>query len=236
MYPHQHQTLLKVAFPVNVHSNNATYEIPYGNIERPTHWNAISDWSRFEVPAQKWADLSEGDYGISLLNDCKHGYDIKDNVIRLTLLKSAVAPDPNADIGQHSFCYALHPHQGNWQNGNTVRAAYEFNYPLISRIVEDKHQGISPTEFSFVKVNRENVIIETVKKAEDNNAIIVRVYEAYNQRGTAELQFAHPLKLVTECNLLEEDEKPVDFDRDSFAFYIKPYEIRTFIVEFRKQD
>ncbi|NIA30945.1 MAG: alpha-mannosidase, partial [Actinobacteria bacterium] len=106
----QHQTLLKVAFPVSIHAKHATYEIPYGNIERPTHWNTDWDKGKFEVPAQKWADLSEGDYGVSLLNDCKYGYDIKDNVIRLTLIKSAIDPDPNADIGHHEFCYSLFPH------------------------------------------------------------------------------------------------------------------------------
>ena len=222
----QHQTLLKVAFPVNIHSNKATYEIPYGSIERPTHWNTAWDWGRFEVPAQKWADLSESDYGVSLLNDCKYGYDIKENVMRLTLIKSAIDPDPNADIGLHSFCYSLYPHGGNWQQGRTVQAAYELNYPLIAKFTN------SHSEFSFVKANRENVIIETVKKAEDSNGIVVRIYEAFNQRGEVKLEFVYQLKNVIECNLLEEPETSIKFNGNKFRFEIKPYEIKTFIVEF----
>ena len=222
----QHQTLLKVAFPLNIHANKATYEIPYGSIERPTHWNTAWDWGRFEVPAQKWADVSEGDYGVSLLNDCKYGYDIKENLMRLTLIKSAIDPDPNADIGFHSFCYSLYPHEGNWQQGRTVQAAYELNYPLIPKLSSES------SELFFVKVNRENVIIETVKKAEDSDGIVVRIYEAFNQRGEVELEFGYQLKNVIECNLLEEPETSVDFVGNKFRSEIKPYEIKTFVVEF----
>ena len=222
----QQQTLLKVAFPLNIHANKATYEIPYGSIERPTHWNTAWDWGRFEVPAQKWADLSEGDYGVSLLNDCKYGYDIKENVMRLTLIKSAIDPDPNADIGFHSFCYSLYPHGGNWQQGRTVQAAYELNYPLIPKLTNESR------EFSLVRVNRENVIIETVKKAEDGKGIVVRIYEAFNQLGEVELEFGCQLKNVIECNLLEEPETSVDFIGNKFRFDIKPFEIKTFIIKF----
>jgi alpha-mannosidase len=146
--------------------------------------------------------------------------------MRLTLIKSAIDPDPNADIGFHSFCYSLYPHGGNWQQGKTVQAAYELNYPLISKLFSGSR------EFSFVKVNRENVIIETVKKAEDNNGIVVRIYEAFNQRGEVELEFGYQLKNVIECNLLEEPEASVDFVANKFRSKIKPYEIKTFVVEF----
>ncbi|NOY59049.1 MAG: alpha-mannosidase, partial [Calditrichaeota bacterium] len=228
----QHQTLLKVAFPVNIHANHATYEIPYGNIERPTHWNTDWDKGKFEVPAQKWADLSEGDYGVSLLNDCKYGYDIKDNVIRLTLIKSAIDPDPNADIGHHEFCYSLFPHKGNWQEGRVVQAAYELNYPLLRKNIFISENAGLPDKFSFAGINRENIIIETVKKAEDDDRIIIRVYEAYNQRGEAEMEFAWPIKSAAECNLLEKDEQPLDFSGNKIHFNFKPYEIKTFSVIF----
>jgi alpha-mannosidase len=223
----QHQALLKVAFPMNIHTNKATYEIPYGSIERPTHWNTAWDWGRFEVPAQKWTDLSEGDYGVSLMNDCKYGYDIKDNVMRLTLIKSSIDPDPNADIGFHSFCYSLFPHGGTWQQGRTVQAAYELNYPLIPKL------SSAGSQFSFVRTNCENVIIETVKKAEDGDGIIIRVYEACNQRGEVEFEFAYQLNNVMECNLLEEPETSLDFVGNKFRSEIKPYEIKTFRVEFK---
>ncbi len=228
----QHQTLLKVAFPVAVHANKATYEIPYGNIERPTHWNTDWDKARFEVPAQKWADLSEGDYGVSLLNDCKYGYDIRGNVIRLTLLKSAVDPDPDADIGHHSFCYSLYPHAGDWRLGQTVQRAYELNYPLLTHIIKSANEAIPSPRTFFAEVSPANVIIEAVKKAEDSNRIILRLYEACNQRGRVELQFGHDVKSVQECNCLEEDISDVSFEKNKLSFEMKPYEIKTFALEF----
>ena len=227
----QHQTLLKVAFPVQVHANKATYEIPYGNIERPTHWNTDWDWARFEVPAQKWADLSEGDYGVSLLNDCKYGYDIKDNVMRLTLIKSAVAPDPNADIGRHQFLYSLWPHKGDWRTGATVRAAYELNYELIPRLVNGE-PGDDSFLYSFLQADRENVIVETVKKEEEGDGIVVRLYEVFNQRGSVELTFHREPAKVFETNLLEQDRKEVAVEGNKLRFYLHPYEIKTFIVKF----
>jgi len=226
---HQHQTLLKVAFPVQVHANKATYEIQFGSIGRPTHWNTAWDWGRFEVPAQKWADLSEGDYGVSLLNDCKYGYDIKGNVMRLTLIKSAIDPDPNADIGHHYFCYSLFPHQGDWRAGGTVRAAYELNYRLIPSFVKGRMANETP-DYSFVQADRENVVIETVKKEEDGDGIVIRLYEAYNQRGMVELTLTHELVKAFEANLLEEERKELACEGNKLRFYIKPYEIKTFIV------
>jgi alpha-mannosidase len=108
----ERHTLLKVAFPVDVLAPYATYEIQWGNVQRPTHRNTSWDWSRFETCAHKWVDLSEGNYGVSLLNDCKYGHDIRDNVIRLTLLRSPTMPDPTADVGEHQFKYTLYPHAG----------------------------------------------------------------------------------------------------------------------------
>ena len=108
--------LLKAAFPVDVMSPAATFDVQWGNVERPTHRNTSWDWARFETCAHKWADLSEGNYGVALLNDCKYGYDIHDNVIRLTLLKSATNPDANADQGEHWMTYSLLPHEGDWRD------------------------------------------------------------------------------------------------------------------------
>ncbi|HEX7000547.1 MAG TPA: alpha-mannosidase, partial [Trueperaceae bacterium] len=123
----ERRTLLKVAFPVLVRARHATYDIGLGAIERPTHWNTSWDWARFEVPAHRWADISEGGYGVALLNDCKYGYDVKDDVMRLTLLRSPVRPDPDADRGRHEFVYALLPHAGDWRAGDVVRHALDLN-------------------------------------------------------------------------------------------------------------
>ena len=228
----QHQTLLKVAFPVNIHASRATYEIPFASMERPTHWNTNWDRARFEVPAQKWADLSEGDYGVSLINDCKYGYDVKENVLRLTLIKSAIDPDPQADIGRHHFRYALYPHAGDWRVGGTVKMAYEFNHPLLADWPQAGESEWRHDEYSLVKTASENVIIETVKKAEERPAIVLRVYEAFNQRGLVELQFGEKLKSVHACNGLEEVQEAVDFSEHAFSFFIQPFQIRTFCIEF----
>ncbi len=228
----QHQTLLKVAFPLNILSNRATYEIPFGVIERPTHGNTDWDRARFEMAAQKWADLSEGDYGVSLLNDCKYGYDIKDNVMRLTLIKSGIDPDANADQGRHCFSYALYPHQGDWRAGNTMKMAYEYNNPILVFTGALPNNNDPKISDSLVTSRAENVIIETVKKAEDRNGIVVRLYEALNQRGQIELLFCKKLSTAWECNCLEEDIATLSFSRDRILLNFKPYEIKTVYVEF----
>lgn len=129
---HGHNQLLKVAFPVDIHALEATYDIQFGNVKRPTHWNTSWDYARFETVGHQWADISEKGYGIALLNDCKYGYDIKDSVLRLTLLKSAVHPDPQQDQGHHEFTYALYPHTGDFVEGRVVQEAWELNNPLRS--------------------------------------------------------------------------------------------------------
>ena len=112
---------------------NATYEIQFGHLERPTHMNTSWDMGRFEVCGQKWADLSEPGYGVALLNDCKYGYDVEGNVMRLSLLRSPVSPDPVADKGRHEFTYALLPHSGDLREGRVIEEAYSLNVPLLAR-------------------------------------------------------------------------------------------------------
>ena len=229
----QHETLLKAAFPLNIHSSKAAYEIPYGVIERTTHKNTVWDWAQFEVPAQKWADLSEGGYGVSLLNDSKYGYDIKENVMRLTLIKSAIDPDPNADIGEHHFVYSLMPHAGGSVHSEIFRRAYELNNPLIAQITKSGQEAAENRQFSFVKCSAENVIIETVKKEEDGVGIVIRLYETVNSRGPVELEFAYKLQKVYESNLLEEERREVkSFEGTQLSFHIKPYEIKTYVLYF----
>lgn len=221
------QILLKTAFPVDIHAEKATYEIQYGNVERPTHWNTSWDYARFEVCAHKWADVSEDDYGISLMNDCKFGYDIKDGVMRLTLLKSAIEPNPNSDREVHEFTYSLYPHRGDWKDAGTVLEAYSLNCPLVAR-VEPPHTGILPKEFSIIRLNRENVIIEVVKQAEDSEDIILRLYECYNRRTQVKADFYKKLHEVWECDLMENELNQVEVQECTFKFEINPYEIKTF--------
>ena len=223
----ERQALLKAAFPVDVHADRATYEIQYGNVERPTHWNTSWDYARFEVCAHKWADLSEDGYGVSLLNDCKYGHDIKEGTMRLTLLKSAVEPSIDADREVHEFKYSLYPHEGDWKKAGTVHAAYSFNCPMYVR-VEQAHGGILPREFSLLKVDVENVVVEVVKKAEESDDIIVRLYEYCNRRTRAVMTFFRPLSEVFERDLMENAISSIKPDGNSFEFEIKPYEIKTY--------
>lgn len=245
----EHQTVLKAVFPLAINSTRATYEIQFGSVERPTHRNTSWDMARFEVCAHRWADVSEGSYGFSLLNDCKYGHDCHDNVLRLTLLKSGVYPDPDADSGIHRFTYSLLPHEGDWRDAQTVRHAYELNAPAFvlsqpSETKPERNHGIDtildddiPLDdvltieaYSLVYTDCEHVVIDTVKPAEDDNGLIVRLYEAHNQRGHGTLTFAATIQAVQECNLLESPLQDVPYTENNFAFQVRPFEIKTFRV------
>jgi len=218
---------LKVAFPVNVHSPRATYEIQYGHTERPTHFNTSWDIARFEVCAHKWADLSEGDYGVALLNDCKYGYDIHGNVMRLSLLRSSTAPDPQADRGHHEFVYSLLPHSGGFREGGVIEQAYALNMPL--HVVEtEPRKGALPARKSFFEVDRPGVVIEAVKHAEHDESVIVRLYEAHGSRGPVTLTTALPVKYAFYADLMERTGAPVECEKGVIDFTVKPFEIVTF--------
>jgi alpha-mannosidase len=227
---HQHQMLLKVAFPVAVHSNRATYEIQFGTIERPTHWNTSWDRARFEVCAQRWADLSEGDYGVSLLNDGKYGHDIRGGTMRLTLLKSGIHPDPEADQGRHAFTYSLLPHPGDWRAGETIAHAAALNTPLRANLGAHA-ENAAAARFSLVTCDRPGLIIDTVKPAFNGRGVVVRLYEGHGTRGPATLTFAHPLAWVEECNLLEERLGEVErVGERTVRLDVLPYGLRTLRV------
>jgi alpha-mannosidase len=235
----ERQILLKVAFPVDVLTPTATYEIQWGNVERPTHRNTSWDWARFETAAQKWVDVSEGDYGVSLLNDCKYGHDIRDNVIRLTLLRGTSVPDPEADLGKHRFKYCLLPHTGNW-GIDTVREAYAINDPLIVSLSGNhgSRGGSDLKDFqiksnqlpAFITTDRNNIVIETIKRAEDGDGVIVRLYEFQRQRGPFSLKTFFPIAKVWRTNLLEENQEEISPKGNQIDYSIKPYQILTFRI------
>ena len=227
---HENEKVLKVAFPVEVNAATARYEIQFGNVERPTHRNTSWDFARFEVCAHKWADISESGFGLSLMNDCKYGHSVRDNVMRLTLLRSAKKPDPMADMGEHIFTYSLMPHEGSYVEAETVRRAYELNVPMRT-LVADPHTGELPAAHSFFSVNAPNVVLETVKKAERDGATILRFYECHNRRGRLNVSVGIPFKRVRECDLMETAIADVPSENGSFSFEIKPCEIRTFRLD-----
>ncbi len=221
----EHEVMLKVAFPVAINSSQACFDIQFGHIYRPTHRNTLLDIAKFEVPVHKWMDISEGDYGVSLLNDCKYGADIEKNVLRLTLLRAPVNPDPIADRGKHTFTYAIYPHKDNWSSAKTVRYARELNIAPLT-FTTDK---ASPASVSFLQLTPENLILDTVKKAEDEHAIILRLYESANTRGTANLILNLPneVKQATLCNMEEKDLAPLEIKDNSIEFEYLPCQIIT---------
>ncbi len=225
----EHQHLLKVHFPVNIHSDEATFEVQFGNLKRKIHGNTSWDEARFESCGQKWMDISEGHYGVSLLNDCKYGYSAKDSNIALTLIKSGIEPNKTADQEEHVFTYALYPHKEVWCAAGTVQEAYKLNQPVYAAAGELKNSGKS-----FISTDKDNIIIETVKPAENGDGMIVRLYDCENSLTKATLTFAEGmLESVEECNLMEEKEVDIEACGNSFTVSVKPYEIKNYRVRLK---
>jgi len=229
---HERHILLKAAFPLAAAGPFATYEIPYGAIDRPTTRGNSWEKAQFEVPAMRWADLGDGTHGVSLLNQTKYGYDAVGNVLRLTLLRGPTWPDPEADQGHHHFHYALYPHAGTWQDALTVRHGWEYDYPLRG-VVATAHAGTLPDEHSFASVSPENVVLTAVKKAEDGNSLIFRVYEWAGKSATSEFHVPAGATGATVTNLMETAEgSPLTVEGNQVKVPIHPYEILTIRVDY----
>jgi alpha-mannosidase len=232
----EQHVLLKAAFPVNVHSDKATFEVPYGSIERPTTRNTPEEQGMFEVPALRWGDLSNGTQGFSLLNASKYGYDAKDNVIRLSLLRSPQMPAPDnhiADQGLHEFTYSLYAHAGDWKSGNTMRQGYESNYPLMAEIAQP-HAGAWKAKQSFARIDNSNVVLTVVKKAEDTDGLIFRFYEFEGKQTDVKLQLPRAAASAVETNLMEKRGHAVTISSTGRELTIPtgPYQIKTVEVAF----
>ena len=226
----EHHKMLRTSFPVAILATEATCDIQFGSIKRPTHRNTSWDMAKYEICAQKWIDLSQWDYGVALLNDCKYGHKVLENVLDLNLLRSPGYPDPQADQAQHEFTYALYPHAGNHIVGGVVRAGYELNVPLrsVPGIPSQSHHSSS---LSFAHIEAENVIIETIKKAEKSDDIILRLYEASGATTRTTLTFDQEIKAIWSTNLLEEPEKSLDHQQKSVEVTLSPFEILTLRVQ-----
>lgn len=218
----ERQHLLKVHFPVQVHSDEATFDIQFGNLTRKTHHNTSWDLARFESCGQKWVDVSEGHYGVSLLNDCKYGYSIHDGDLALTLIKSGIEPNPVTDQEKHVFAYALYPHAGTWRGAGTVSEAYNLNQPAY--VVEGGRLG---NVFSLAAIDVGNVVLETIKQAEDGDGVIVRLYECENALTEAELTWNGVFTRADECDLLEREERTLAVTENRISLTMQPYEIKT---------
>ena len=229
---HEAHILLKAAFPLAASGPFATYEIPYGTIDRPTTRNNSWEKAQFEVPAMRWADLGDGKHGLSVINQTKYGYDAVGNLLRLSLLRSPKWPDADADMGHHHFQYALYPHAGTWKEAMTVRHGYEYNYPLTAEVTT-AHAGALPAEHSFASVTPENVVLTAVKKAEDARGLIFRVYEWAGKDATVEFHVPPGASSATVTNLQETPEGgPLTVGGDVVKAPIHPYEILTVRVDY----
>jgi alpha-mannosidase len=232
---HETHILLKAAFPLAASGPMATYEIPYGTIQRPTTRNNSWESAKFEVPALRWADLGDGKNGFSLLNEEKYGYDAIGNLLRLTLLRSPTWPDPEADRGIQHFRYALYPHAGTWQQAMTERKGYELNYPLQATVVMP-HTGSLPPSHSFLSVDDDNVILTAVKKSEDDDALILRVYDWSGKPSNARFTLPPGATSATEVNLMEQPiGSPLAVNADTVTLPVGPFEIRTLKVAYPHQ-
>ncbi len=230
---HETHVLLKAAFPLSATAPMATYEIPYGTIERPTTRNNSFEKAKYEVPAMRWADMGDAQHGFSLINNTKYGYDGVGDLLRLTLLRSPTWPDPNADRGRHKFTYALYPHAGSWKDAATVEHGYNYNYKLQAMQV-DGHAGEMGPEHSFFGVDAKNVVVTAVKKAEDGNGLIVRFYEWAGKGGNVTVSVPPGAKSATLTNLMEKPEGgALAVTGDKVTVPVTPYEIQTVRVDYQ---
>jgi alpha-mannosidase len=220
---------LKIAFPLALDKPKATFDIPFGSIERPTDGR--------EVVGQKWVDLSEQNLGVTLLNESKYGFDVKENVIRMTALRSPTDPDPKADEGHHEFRYALYAHTGSPQIGGTVQKGFEFNTPVVS-LLTDRHQGDLPSSFSFIQMDNPDAFISTLKKSEDDDDLVIRLYEASGRISQTKISVWHPIATTKETDLMEWNPRPMvpsNSNANILELALKPTEIKTLKFSLGKQ-
>lgn len=231
---HERHKLLKVAFPVAVHSPRATFEIQFGHIERPTHANTSWDVARFEVPAQRWAYLGESGYGVALLNDSKYGYDVRDGVMRLSLLRAPGWPDPLADRGHHRFTYALLPHPGGLAESEVTEEAEALNQGLRA-VPAAPASGRLPARASAVQLDKRGVMVSAVKLADEGEGVVVRLWEAYGGRGPVTMRLAAPAAAACRTDLLERDLEPLQVVDGAVRLALRPFELVTVKVSLAVQ-
>jgi len=216
--------MLKVAFTPMLGKTKAVFEIPFGYIERPSDGR--------EVPALRWVDISDGEYGVSLLNDSKYGFDVKGNTVRMTLVRTSYSPDPRPDYGKHELLYSIYPHKGDWKKAQTFRRGYEVNHPLESiMITNPSSKGLEPQSKSFIQVKPENIVISCVKMAEDSNDIVIRMYDATGEEAKAEVLFNFKIEEASEVDLMERKIDKLKPEGERVTVDLKPFEIKTLRIK-----
>jgi alpha-mannosidase len=213
--------MLKVSFTPILADSKATFEIPFGYVER------VADGT--ETPALRWVDLSDGEYGLSLLNDSKYGFDVKGNTLRMTLVRTSYSPDPKPDQRVHKIKYSVFPHRGSWKEALTFRKGYEFNHPLEAVVVarSSESDGGEPEVASFIQVKPSNVVVSCVKLAEESDDYIVRIYDASGEGGKSEISFGFRIKEAYETDLTEKKLALLKIQGNKLKLSLRPFDIRT---------
>jgi alpha-mannosidase len=229
------QKMLKTAFHFAGDAEAATFEIPYGTIGRTTRPETEAEKAKWEVPGQRWVDVTDtsGEFGLTLVNDSKYGYDAVGSTLRLTLLRAPKYPDPNADIGEHEFAYALYPHEGDWRQADSYRRGAEFNVSLIARVTK-RHEGDLPSEQRLIGTNARHVVLSAFKAVRDTSArptFVLRVSEVEGQSGTMKLSFPFPVAQAWTVNLMEDRQGALTPDGNTVVLPIGPYELKSVVVE-----
>ncbi len=223
----EEHVMLKAVFPTDINAERATYDVQFGTVERPTHFNTSWDKAKFEVCAHKFADLSDGSYGVAILNDCKYGYDIHEGTLMLSLLRAPTHPNPVADRGMHAFTYTLSPHVGTLNESNVKRDAYTLNNPPVLLPARGEENTL-PTVFSALTASAANLVCDTVKPAEEGDGVILRVFEYANMRTVATLKTDLPVSRVFVCDMLENEGYELPVENGSFEYTFQGFEIATF--------
>ena len=211
----ERHTLLRVAFPLAVRAASCTAEMQFGVAERPTHANTPADVARFEVPAHRFADLSEHGFGVALLTPDTHGVAARGNELRLSLLRGPTDPDPDADRGRHEIAYAVMPHRGGWQDGGVVAEARTFSEPLV----EARGSGSL--------ASADGLVLDTIKRAEDSQALILRLYEPHGGRGSARVRVRAPFTDARRADLLEAPGDALNLADGAVEVDYRPFEVIT---------
>ena len=243
---HEDSKFLKVEFPVNVVNTEASYETAFSITKRPTHYNTSWDMAKFEVCCHKFADLSENNYGVSILNDCKYGFATAGKMMRLSLLRSPKAPDANADMGRHTIRWAILPHKGSLSSA-TVKAAYAFNNPL-KPVTASKAalESVSSAPIKLVNIDEsQSLVLDTIKRGQDDEdvtrneglrvnkgqSIILRVYESLGGRSRGTIETSFNVKHVTKTNILEDDLEKIEMEDGKIPITLRPFEVATFKLQ-----
>ncbi|MBE6778881.1 MAG: alpha-mannosidase [Ruminococcaceae bacterium] len=223
---HQHHQVLKIAFPYDVHATAATYEIQFGHVTRPTHHNTSWEASKFECYGHKWVDMSEHGYGVALLNDCKYGYSAEGSTLKVTALKCGSYPNPEADQGRHLFTVSLLPHAGGFREGGVMQEAYALNQPMEA-VTASGTGNVLPATYSMVSADKENIFVDTVKKAQADDGVVIRLYDGYDRREQVTLTVAPGFTKAYLCNMMEQELEELSFDGSTLTLPVNNFEIVT---------